>query len=273
MTTRSEMNQGVKATPKKKRHIPVDIIIGIVLMFLFMSTFILNQTIFNTKFVTNEITSSNVESSFLKAANPDLGDGISTDSLMTKSEANMVFGKLVEEAFAGEKLTVDLTTPIENAMSEGASNSDSTGFASAIVSTFSGAIAKEVNSKINSEINTPEVTKLVKNLHTAKMASNGIMIGCGIALLIMIVLSLIGKYFLAVFSWVTTISWLLTFGFVYIIKGILPNLVKDYPDYSSLMAQVSTDFYSKSWTWLLIFGAVAIVLWILRFIRSRVSSR
>lgn len=52
-----------------------------------------------------------------------------------------------------------------------------------------------------------------------------------------------------------------------------PHLAAANPEYSSLAAQLATGFQAAALTWLGLLAVVAIVLWVIRLLSLRLSSR
>lgn len=240
-------------------------------MVLLMLSLILNQTILNAKFVTNEITHSDLSSTLIENINGSLSQyGIST-SAISKREANRLITQAVDQVYAGKKINLDLepvVSGLDNSVSQAAAQY---GIEGQLPNSVSSGISSTLSASINNQLNTPEVEQFTSIISIVRTVNHLIMIISVLVLLFLIILTVLRRNFVQVFSWIglwgTIIGCLLIMG----LAEMIVQLGSLYPDYSSFTAQLATAFRSQALHLWLIILVLTILLFgyrlLIRFIK------
>lgn len=278
MQTRSELRKQ-QTEPERVPTAPLNHhlrfrMVGIIFMTLLMVSLVLNQTFLNKQFVSHEITSSTLESDLLDSVHDGMSQYGIPAKMLTKSAADKIVRKSIDQVFAGQSIRVDLSSVTDQLAGEADSQLSQFGISTSLLPTgTSDAITSNLNSAVNSRINTPQVTAAINGLHTVKIVNSTVLAVSAVVVLILAVLAIFGRHFLMSFSWITTIALVVSGLLVMITRSIIPQLAQNAPDYSSLAVQCASDFQGTAFTWLAIIAVLAVALWLVRLIRPLFSSR
>lgn len=276
MQTRSELHkqQEEPVTVADPSHHTGFRLLGILLLTLFTISLVLNQTFLNRKFVTRELTSSEVETQLLDEVHAGMAQYGIPATMLTKTNANHLIQTVVNQAFAGQQLKLDLSSVTDQLAGQADSQLAQFGISTAMLpSGTTDAITSNVNSAVNSRINTPEVTAFINGLKVTRTVVNVIMVVSAIGVLLLLVLSLFGRHLVRSFAWITTGALILSGVVVAVIKAAIPQLAQANPDYSSFAVQCADDFQGVAWAWLAVLAVLAIAFWCVRLIHPLLSSR
>lgn len=268
MPTRSELYHQASTDEKPREtvnhHIGLQIL-GVVLLTVLTISFIVERTILNKSFIMHEVTSSALESTILDEVDDGLQQyGIPT-SAVTKADTDHIVRTVVNQAFAGQRLKLDLSPITNNVENQANDELSKFGLSTDILpSGTPSAVASQVNSTVNSQINTPEVTAVINGLQVARVATNICLIVSACGLLVLIVLAILRRHFATSFSWIflfgTVISWLI----IEVVRAVIPQLVQPYPDYSTFAVQCAGDFGQTAMPVIAVTGILAVICWAIR---------
>lgn len=275
MQTRSQMHREQEETnqlSERGGHHVGFRLLGILVMTFFMVSLILNRTVLNRHFVVHEMTSSALETPLLSRVRSGLGQYGISRKVLTKKETDKIVTTAVDQALAGQKLKLDLSSVVNRLGDQAEDSLSSYGISASLPSGSSNLVASSVNSAVNSQINTAQVTAAIKELHFVRTAVNVILVTAALGLAVLAIAAWHGGHLLASFSWIATggllISGLLTVGG----HSLIPQLAQANPDFSSFAVQCADDFQSAALTWLGVLAVAAVVLWLLRLTRSLFGS-
>lgn len=276
MQTRSRIQQrrdNQASTGQHGHHILFNLG-GIIVLVLLMVSLICGRTILNKQFVMHEVTSSTMESDLLDQVQAGLNQYGIPAKVLTKSDTDQIVRTVVNQAFAGQELNLDLSR-VTNRLA-GQANSQLAQFGvstSLLPSGASSVVTDNVNSAVNSRINTPQVKQAINTLRLARIVNTVVLATSCVLLVVLLVNALIRRHFLQSFSWIATIALVISGSLVMGIKGLIPQLAAANPEFSSLASQAATDFQTAAMTWLALLGAVVVALWGIRLLRPLLSSR
>lgn len=270
MPTRSELyHKEVTSSPATVdgHHIGFRIL-GVIILTLLMVSLIINRTILNKKFVMREATSSALESALLDEVDDGLAQyGISMRSL-PKRDTDQIVRTVVNQAFAGQKLELDLSSVSDGLTSQANDQLAKYGLSTDILpSGASSAVTSELNGTVNSQLNSPEVTAVINGLQVARVGTNVVMGVTAIGLVVLIILAVVGRHLLTSMSWVTLLATILTGLVVTVLRGIIPQLATANPNYSTFAVQCASDFQQAALPYIIVLGLLAIACWVLRILR------
>jgi hypothetical protein len=244
-------------------------VLGVVLLTVLTISFIVERTILNKSFVMHEVTSSALESTILDEVDDGLQQyGIPT-SAVTKADTDHIVRTVVNQAFAGQRLKLDMSPITNNVENQANGELSKFGLSTDLLpSGTSSAVTSQVNSAVNSQINTPEVTAIINGLQVARVVTNICLIVSAIGLLVLIALAILRRHFVASFSWIfllgTVISWLV----IEVVRATIPQLAHPYPDYSTFAVQCAGDFVQTAMPVIAITGILAVICWVIRGIKK-----
>lgn len=272
-TFRHEQQQlkAKKSSPKRSRH-PLVVIWGIVLVTLLMLSLILNQTILNVRFVNHEITRSNLSSVLIKTVNNNLAEyGVSTT--LSDKETNKLVTQAVDQIYSGKEINLNLQPVIGNVDSAASQAAARYGLSTEIPNSVTSGVSDEISTTINGQLNTPQVKQLTSIISIAKVVDHVVMVVSIIGLGIMFLFALFRRNFVRLFSWIGLWSSLIVYVLILGLGEIITQIGENYPDFSSLTAQVGMDFHSQALNWWLILLVVTIILFIWRIVTGTVKRR
>lgn len=276
MQTRSELRkqqaEPAEVTPPVKHHFRF-CLVGVIFMTLLMVSLVLNQTFLNKRFVSHEITSSTLETDLLDSVHEGMSQYGIPAKMLTKNEADKIVRTTIDQAFDGQEIKVDLSPVTDQLAGEADSQLAQFGISTSLLpADASDAVTSNVNSAVNSRINTPQVTAAINGLRIAKTVNSVVMVASALVVLLLAVLAVFGRHLITSFSWITSFALVISGGLVVITRSLIPQLVREAPDYSSFAVQCATDFQGTAFTWLALLAVLAVILWLVRLIRPLFSS-
>ena len=276
MQTRSGIHQARRnhdSAGKQGPHLAFNIC-GLVILVLLMVSLIASRTVFNKRFVMHEVTSSTVETDLLDQVQAGLSQYGIPRTVLTKDDTDRIVRTVVNQAFAGQELSLDLSQVTNRLAGQANSQLAQFGISTSLLpSGTTAAVNDNINSAVNSRINTPQVKQAINSLQLARMVNTTVLGISSVLMVIMLVGAVIHRHLVKSFSWICTLALLVSGGLVMTVKGVIPHLAAANPEYSSLAAQLATGFQAAALTWLGLLAVVAIVLWVIRLLSPRLSSR
>lgn len=249
-------------------------ICGIIVLVLLMLSLIGSRTVFNKRFVMHELTSSTVEADLLDQVQAELGQYGIPRKVLTKDDTDQIVKTVVNQAFAGQELNLDLSRVTNRLAGQANSQLAQFGISTNLLPAgTTAAVSDSVNSAVNLRINTPQVKQAISSLQLARTINTVVLSISSILMVILLLWAAIRRHLIRSFSWISTIALLISGGLVMVIKGFIPQLAAASPEYSSLAVQLAADFQTAALTWLALLAVVAIILWGIRLLSPRLASR
>ncbi|WP_242362994.1 hypothetical protein [Limosilactobacillus antri] len=273
MQTRSRVRQARHGQTAGRRgsHLSFNLCGVIVLVFLMLSL-IGSRTVFNKRFVMHEVTSSAMESDLLDQVQAGLSQYGISSKLLTKDDTDQIVRTVVNQAFAGQELNLDLSRVTDRLAGQANSQLAQFGVSSSLLSSgATGAVNESINAAVNSRINTPQVKQAINNLQLARTVNTAVLGISSVLFALLLIWAAIRRHLLQSCSWISTIALLISGGLVMAVKGLIPQLVN--AEYSSLAVQFAADFQSAALTWLAVLAVIAVILWGIRLLGAGLSSR
>ncbi|KRK56465.1 hypothetical protein [Limosilactobacillus antri] len=273
MQTRSRVRQARHGQPADRRgsHLGFNICGVIVLVFLMLSL-IGSRTFFNKRFVMHEVTSSAVESDLLDQVQAGLSQYGISSKLLTKDDTDQIVRTVVNQAFAGQELNLDLSRVTDRLAGQANSQLAQFGVSSSLLpSGATGAVNESINAAVNSRINTPQVKQAINNLQLARTINTAVLSISSFLFVLLLIGAAIRRHLIQSCSWISTIALLISGTLVMAVKGLIPQLVN--AEYSSLAVQFAADFQSAALTWLAVLAVIVVILWGIRLLGAGLSFR
>lgn len=274
--TRSEVRrkQNQQETTNKNqerpRHHPIFIIWGTLLVVLLMVAVTFNQTLLSTHFVDHEITHTNLSSTIMDTVDNNLSQyGISTSAISDK-EANKLITQAVNQVYSGQEIELNLQ-PVLAGVNQSASQATEQ-YGVELPNSITSGVSNEISGAVNSQLNTPEVKQITNAISIAKIIDHLLVVISLIGLVVMVLIAVLRKFFSRSFSWIGLWSVIIVYALVNIFGQLIIQIGKQYPDYSSFTAQLSTDFHTQALNYWLFLLVLTLLLFIWR-IFSRVLKR
>ncbi|MEO5287650.1 MAG: hypothetical protein ACI31L_02735 [Limosilactobacillus sp.] len=239
--------------------------LGILLTMVMAIAVLLNATVLNADFAADELADSPISTQLQEEVNGSLSEYGVSGSLLTTKETHRLVRQAVKQVYAGKSIKLDLTNVEKRLQSKVDDELGSYGLSTSLLpSSATSGFNQQLTNQVNQKLNTDEVQTAAKTITTVKTVVNVLLAISGVALAVLIVWSLFKRCFLAVFSWSTTWSAGLYFGFVWLVKLGINQAAQEEPDYASTIATIGNDVLTRGWriAWLLL--ALALVGWLLR---------
>ncbi|MCD7113982.1 hypothetical protein [Limosilactobacillus fastidiosus] len=270
---RRKQNQQEKTNKKQERprHHPLFIIWGVLLVVLLMVAVTFNQTLLSTRFVDHEITHTNLSSMIMDTVDNNLSQyGISTAAISDK-EANKLITQAVNQVYSGQEIDLNLQ-PVLGGINQSASQAAEQ-YGVELPNSITSGIGSEISGAVNSQLNTPEVKQIANAISIAKNVAHLVMVISLIGLGLMMLIAILKKNFSRVFSWIGLWSVIIVYVLVIIFSQLIIQAGKRYPDYSSLTAQLSTDFHAQTLNYWLFLLVLTLLLFIWRIVSRFLKKR
>lgn len=270
LPSRKQYRERAVSQPAKVAHHWVTTIIGICAAVVLLFSSLLQTTVLNENFMTDQITSSQVGQEVKNDINASFSSYGINGQLITTKQVNQLVKQAVHQVYAGKAIHLDTSEIMDGVQGRASNTLSSYGVPSTVINKLpTGALNDQVSSIINSRINTQEVTELENGIRLARVITITGLIIAVLMLLLIVVRTWLTRTVTRDFRWITLVSGIVSAGLLIMVKPVLNSYASDYASYSAVINQISSAILKVGWQMVLVDLGLALVLWVISLVFHR----